>query len=425
MSPAKYNNIEWTDLSEIFKKIKFDFDKSYKCLNKTKLPSAQTQLKHITDLINKHNEVAELLKDTFHVLSEQYKVSVAEFFKSFKDRLEILFERLDLDITIPRDLMTSIENNISEKSLVSDSAGTSTEIGNEIKDPKNMADTVANFLTSAAKLLPDFDGTYINLQRFIDAINLVNLIKSTHDEVAVSLIKSKLTGTARNLITTENTIAEIVAKLKSSIKSEDTQAVTAKLVNAKQNNKPTNEYVEEIETLTKQLEMAYISDGLSSEIAKKYSTQTAVKALTKNAKSDKAKLLLQAGNFNQLSDIVTKFVELSNEAEDVFRINMVQYNPNYRNNPRRNSNRGSSRYNYRGRGGRDNNNNNQQQRRSYNQNRNYQRNRNNNQNQNNGRNGNRNVRAIDAASENGYSPQQAQLGTYQAVMPEPSAQNQY
>lgn len=408
MPHTKYKSIEWTDLYEEFKKIKLDFDKSYKCVNKTKLPSAQTQLKHITELINKHNEIAVILKDILHVLSEQYKVSVSEFFTSIKDRLEILFERLELDIIIPRDLMTSIEANISENSFVSDS---SAETVKEIKDPKTMADTVANFLTSAAKLLPDFDGTYVNLQRFIDAINLVNLIKSTYEDVAVNLIKSKLTGTARNLITTENTIVEIIAKLKSSIKAEDAQAVIAKLVNAKQNNKPTNEYVQEIETLAKQLEMAYISDGLPSEIAKKYSTQTAVKSLTKNAKSDKAKLLLQAGTFNQLSDVVTKFVELSNESEDVFRVNMVRYKPNYRNNRNQNSNRGSSKYNYRVRGGRYNNNNNQQQRRSFNQNN--PQNRNNNQNQNNDRNGNRNVRAIDADSENGYRPQQAQLGTYQ------------
>lgn len=415
---TKDGNVEWADLYEEFKNIKLDFDKSFKCVNKTKLPSAQTQLKHITELINKHNEIAVILEEIFNVLSEQHKVSVTEFFKSIKDRLEILFERLDLDIIIPRDLVTSIEVNISENSFVSDGTDTSAETVRELKNPNTMADTIANFLASAAKLLPDFDGTYVNLQRFIDAINLVNLIKSTHEEVAVSLIKSKLTGTARNLITTENTIVEIVARLKSSVKSEDTQVVTAKLVNAKQNNRPTNEYIQEIETLAKQLEMAYISDGLSSEIAKKYSTQTAVKSLTKNAKSDKAKLLLQAGTFNQLSDVVAKFVELSNGSEDVFRVNMVRYKPNYRDNRNQNSNSNRGRNNYRGRGGRYNNNNNQHRQRSYNQNRN------NNQYQNNNRNGNRNVRAIEAASENGYSPQQAQLGTYQVTMPAQSAQNQ-
>lgn len=423
MSHTEDKIIEWADLYEEFKKIKLDFDKSYKCVNKTKLPSAQTQFKHITELINKHNEISVILKDIFHVLSEQHKVTVTEFFKSIKDRLEILFERLDLPIIIPADLTTSIKADISENSFNSDSTGTSAETVNEIKEQNTMTDTIAGFLTTAAKLLPDFDGTYVHLQRFIDAINLVNLIKNTHEEVAVNLIKSKLTGTARNLITTESTIAEIVAKLKSSIKSEDTQAVTAKLVNARQNNKPTNEYVQEIETLTKQLEMAYISDGLSSEIARKYSTQTAIKSLAKNAKSDKAKLLLQAGTFNQLSDVVAKFVELSNESEDVFRVNMVRHKPNYSNERKQNSNRGSGRYNCRGRGGRYNNNNDQQQRRSH-QNRNNEQYRYNNQNRNNDRNSNRNVRAIDATSENGYSPQQAQLGTYQATMPALSAQNQ-
>lgn len=152
--------------------------------------------------------------------------------------------------------------------------------------------TVTDFLSAASKLVPNFDGNFINLQQFIDGINLVNLIKDTHEAVAVNLIKSKLTGTARNLITDENSISAIITKLQQSVKAESTQAVTAKLMNSKQSHKSTNDYAKEIEDLTKQLENAYISDGLPHNVAKTYSTQTAIKTITKNAKSEKAKLLM-------------------------------------------------------------------------------------------------------------------------------------
>lgn len=51
----------------------------------------------------------------------------------------------------------------------------------------------------------------------------------------------------------------------------------------RQNNKPANNYCYEIETLTKSLESAYITDELTPELAGKYTTQTSVKAMTKTA----------------------------------------------------------------------------------------------------------------------------------------------
>lgn len=65
---------------------------------------------------------------------------------------------------------------------------------------EKMTQTVTQFLGLASKVLPDFDGRPENLQSFLDALLLVESIKDIHEPVTVNLIKTKLKGTARNLL---------------------------------------------------------------------------------------------------------------------------------------------------------------------------------------------------------------------------------
>jgi len=117
--------------------------------------------------------------------------------------------------------------------------------------------------------------------------------------LAVNVIKTKLKGHARNLISTENTIQEIKDKLSRTVKGESVEVLSAKLLNLQQKNKTANLYTQEMEQLTKALEGAYISKGLNPELAKKYSMTQAVKAMTRNCSIDKVKVIMQAGTFNR------------------------------------------------------------------------------------------------------------------------------
>ena len=126
--------------------------------------------------------------------------------------------------------------------------------------------------------------------------------------MTVSLIKTKLKGNTRNLIGEESTIKDIINKLKLTVKGESVEVLSAKIMNTRQNNKTANTYCSEIENLTKSLKNAYISDGLSCELASKYATQDAVKALAKNCTIDRVKLIMEAGQFNNMNEAITKFV---------------------------------------------------------------------------------------------------------------------
>ena len=100
-----------------------------------------------------------------------------------------------------------------------------------------------------------------------------------------------------------------------------------------------------MENLTNEIKSAYISDGVHSQLAKKYSVNSAVNAIIKDCTVDSFKVVTRAGNFEDLDKAVQKFVESCTDAtgksDTLFHTR--QSNPNYRR-----QNRGSARGNYRG-----------------------------------------------------------------------------
>jgi len=62
-----------------------------------------------------------------------------------------------------------------------------------------MVQSNIDFINTASKLIPVFDGKAENLTSFIDALEITELIKGEHEQIAVSIIKTKIRGVARNL----------------------------------------------------------------------------------------------------------------------------------------------------------------------------------------------------------------------------------
>lgn len=406
---------KWNQLQQSLQNIKSVFDKSYKCLNKSKLPSTKTQIKHLQILTTQHNSIVCILRSTFSLLTEAHKTEVKNYFDSIKTRLDVLFKRLEIQTTVPQSLYEILDLKFKDSSEVeeSENSDTDTEENNtlnitnylvtdsDVNTSSNNTSTImtpVEFLNAASKLLPDFDGKFENLQRFLDAISIVDSIKDTHELLAVSLIKSKLTGYARNLINTESTISSIRSTLVANVKGESSQLIAAKLLNTQQMNKSCNEYAKEVEDMTKALQNAFISDGLTPQLAENFALQSAVKCLVNNSKSDKTKIIMQAGQFSSIHQAMTKFVEVSTGEPQNQRVNFVQ-----------NKYRGNNRNNYRGRGRR-NNQSNRGGRNNSSRNQNY--NNNNYRGTNRSNNNNRNMRTIEAVPENGTAPQSAQLGNF-------------
>jgi len=398
----------FTELLNNIQILKEEFNKSFKCLNKTNVPSKPTQVKHLNIIIHKHNDIIDEIIPIYQLLQPEEKIHISSLIQNLRTRFSVLINRLNAPCNIPTDILDYISAQIDESSLNCQELETASDSENSSKNDFlsstqiNMTKmTPAEFLGLASKLLPDFDGKPENLVKFTNALDLLDSIKEEHESIAISLIKTKLSGVAQTIISNENTIAAVKASLTAKIKGESAQSASAKLLNAKQNSKSPNEFAKEIEQLTLKLQNAYLLDGLSSEVAQNYATQMAVKSISKNARSPEVKLLMKAGNFTNINDVITKFIDLNNDTDNSVSINFIQ-NTNQRGGYN-NGNRGRGNYRNRGRGYGNQNYGNRNNQNYASQS--YQ----NNRNQNN-RGRSSNIRTIEANPENETGPQLAQLG---------------
>lgn len=290
------------------------FLRAHKCLNIDRDTKPETISKHITTLLETLESVRVLFNANYSRLTRAHQVAAEAFFSDLREKAILVCDRKGIEVSLPISIHEKI---IHEHKL-------STEIDISVQQPStrrirpetNMAQTVVEFLGTATRILPSYDGSAVNLQSFLDALTLLDTIKDNHETVAISLIKTKLVGTARNLISTEATIQQIINKLKSSVKGESVEVIQSKILNIKQQGKNANAYANEIEDLTKRLETAYISDGLPNETAKKYATNSAVAAIVKNATNEKVKLVMESGNFKDMNEAISKFINSCNGAHN-------------------------------------------------------------------------------------------------------------
>lgn len=294
-------------------------------------------------------ETTKKVKDVFIRCLDRLKLSY-----DFTDRL---FERIDASKLVVV-LESEQDQGESDQERILSGSDSETEQDQDLND---MAPTAMEFMNAYVKLIPEFDGNVNKLQSVIDALELLNSNVGDHGALAVSIIKSRLTGKARVcILDSDDSVKKIIDRLKSEIKGETSEAIIAKIHNVKQKDKSANKYVKEIEELNDLLKASYISEGLTPALANKYSTQQVVLAMKHNASNDKVKFVMEAGKFETVDEAVAKFISTSNEATSQGSVMFVSQNNSSKFDRKRfsnnfNQNRGSGNYkgnNYRGNGGR-------------------------------------------------------------------------
>lgn len=311
----------WEKTTQVLQKYRDAFNRSYKCIHNRE-PSTETKNKHLEAILYNYNSATKEIFSCWDIANDSQKEKLDKFQTGLKTRTEKILIQFELKYSITNliiELSEESDQNL-KKELSSDEdweeeeedLNLTTEITTEITT--EMTQTVEQFVNLASKFLTDFDGKSTNLQSFVDGLETINQIKGTHEELAISLIKTKLKDSARQLITTESTITEIINTLKNSIKGESVDNLTAKLMNIQQKNKTANSYSKEVEELAKAIQGAYISDGVPSNIASKYATKAAVNAMVKNCNISEVKLIMKSGQFTDLNAVVQKFVESCTDA---------------------------------------------------------------------------------------------------------------
>lgn len=406
-------NPNWEELVGKFNYFKTEFDKSFKCISKSQKPTRNTINKHLQVLQTNYNNVVSLVNLFKHRLTKEHIKDCEKLIFSLNEKLQKVAEELELPLTSLTD-----NKEIKIPLLRPDSPYSLNTANSAITTNNTMADPL-KFIESASKILPDFDGNYNMLGKFIDAITLLNSVRGENSEsILINIINTKISSTVRNKIQGLLTVEAIITKLKTTIKGDSAETIIAKLKATKQSNREKTEYTKQIQQLANELANTYISDGMTEEAANKIATKAASKSIIDNVNSERVKIILEAGTYNSVEEVTSKFLEINyNEQSPIVYFtnrNRLQRHNNSNNNWNRSTNSNSYR--------RYHNNNNRNYRgnqRTYNRTNNYHSSTNNNSNNShnnnnmprNTYNNNRRINLINSnETENYLNPQPTHLG---------------
>lgn len=313
--------------------IKLEISRHSKRAIKRNTPKTESVRQDIqVNLIKNFNEFTGTLAKSWNSLDNTQRQELKIIFYSIRDKVVRAFQALEIQYKVPISCVEKIDPLISEEDIFDDDE--------DRREVGIMAMSAADFFNLASKLVPaQFDGNPDNLKSFLDALELLKLNSDNHASNAVAFVKTRLTGKARDFIVNENTIEAIIATLKNKIKGESSRLVSARLSHLRQGNKGTDNFANEIESLADRLQKAYISEGVPQDVAQKYTVEATVRALGQNANSEKARLVVEAGTFTAVQDVVAKFVSVDASKNEAY-VFYVKHNRNFDNNRR----------NFRGRG---------------------------------------------------------------------------
>jgi len=313
--------IRFADLVKSFQPHCNEFESSFSELNTIKLPPKEKIQFHLKIMEMQYEFLVTLIETVSFALSYEDKNKANIMLATKKTKLDVIAERLYIQNTSCKaskctENLTKKIDKASKLCFKTDKQSMSTkkEPCNKQVFENNVHDTTPfDFLNTAVGLLNDFNGEFNHLSKFLDSIDLINLIKGPFEELAVSLVKSKISSEIHHFLANASTLMSIKEILIEKVQGQSISTIKRKLQNAKQYSRNSFTYATYIRKLAYQLKQKYIFDGLNPETAEKYSMQTALSAITKNAKCSEMKIVMLASQFSTIDDIIAKFLEVTEE----------------------------------------------------------------------------------------------------------------
>ncbi|XP_031639964.1 GATA zinc finger domain-containing protein 4-like [Contarinia nasturtii] len=221
------------------------------------------------------------------------------------------------------------------------------------------------FLRLAASMLNKYDGDPLQLNSFIDSVELLKeMVEDADKDVFTKLVKSRLEGTAREVVddNPEN-VDEIINDLKANIKADSSKVIEGRMLALRTDKTNLSKFSERAEELAEDYRRSLQLEGFSKAKAKELSIEKTVELCRKNARNDTVKAVIAATKFESPKEVISKMiVEINNLKQD--RTSTSNNNNNdrgNRNNGNNNSYNNGNNNNFRNnndRGNRNNNNNN-------------------------------------------------------------------
>lgn len=181
--------------------------RSYKCINQNRYIRQDTVKKHLDIITSSLENIREVIASTLPKFTTEHKKQALDQYFNLRDLLVKALAHYNINQEVPLNIeeQIKIDTNIIistrkiEPSLDSIEQEISEDTDTDIIEPK-MAQSVVEFINTATRIIPDFDGKPENLKSFQDALSLLETIKGTHEAIALTIIKTKLRGNARNVM---------------------------------------------------------------------------------------------------------------------------------------------------------------------------------------------------------------------------------
>ncbi|XP_037951190.1 uncharacterized protein LOC119681917 [Teleopsis dalmanni] len=305
--------------------------------------SATTLHKHCTLLIQSLESIRVLLNVHFDRFTTAHKAEARKIFGDLREKAIKVTLKKGINVEIPTTLNEKISINI-ELNIDTDSENTTEHKNIEMAQAQVELDRA--YIKETAIAVPEFDGKKQHLERFIRALRLIDRTKGTQEDLAVEVIKSKITGPILYRVKDEETIQGIITKLSLCVKGESIDVIKAKLMNIQQRGKTATQYTAEINNLCQALEGAYIDNGVDADNAETFSRKEAISSMTKNCTNDRLKTIMEAGTFNSLNEAVSKYVncctEMHGRPDAILYYSRINNRNTYRGNYNRRRGRGNN-----------------------------------------------------------------------------------
>lgn len=302
-------SINWEEILSRLSNIKISITNESKRVLKKQVPKTKAVQDEVRDnLLGLFNSFTKIVIGYHKQFSEEQYILVKKLFTSIRDRVIRSFQVLKVPYKVPSSFVGTINKEIFDELALEE---TEEDNRNEPNPEESMAMSSIDFFNFASRVLTtEFDGSPSRLAAFLDAAQLVQANAQGNEENASAIVRTKLVGKARDLISEGDSLQEILRKIKNGIKGETSQSVTNKLLGLRQANKEKTQYADEIGKLAAGLKRAYISEGVPAAVAESYAANATVTALKRNAASDKDRIIMEAGNFKTQQEALDKFLSI-------------------------------------------------------------------------------------------------------------------
>lgn len=177
---------------------------------------------------------------------------------------------------------------------------------------ENLTNEMAfEYISNVSRVLKnEFDGDADKLDAFVTAIEIANEASTAQQQpILVKIIRSKLIGTAKNIVpeATANATA-VINLLKEKIKGDNTDVVTGRLLALRADRSSMQKFQEQAELLADKLKNSYIADGIPADVANKMTIQKTVEMCRFSARTLLVKSVLASTKFDEPKEVLAKFI---------------------------------------------------------------------------------------------------------------------